>query len=1148
MKKNSLFRHYCQEKTHINHLLQIMKITFILFFLGTYSLFANEVYSQKAKVSVNERNVVLETVLDKIEAQTDYLFIYSKSNVDVSKKVSLRVKDKPVSEILDEVFEGTDIVYTLEGAHIILSKKGTMPSDATVAPEQSQKQITGIVTDDSGEPLPGVSIKLKGGTTGTITGSDGTYSIQVSDETGVLVYSYLGFLTEERAVSGRTSINVTLKEDVLMMDEVIVVGYGTQSKRKMISSVSTVDMGNIEALPTSSIVNNLGGRAPGIIVTGQGGGPGNNSNISIRGGGVPNSSTQGGGTPLVVIDGVVSEYSLFSNMNPSDIENLSILKDASAAAIYGSRAGNGIILVTTKKGTKKGLTINYDFNYSMSQPTVLPKKIGSYESALYRNESYKNDNLAPFYSDEVVEKYRTGSDPYNYPNVDWQDLALNSYAPEYKHNLSIDGGSDKNNYYASLSYYNQGSLYTQNTNTLDLYTARLNVTNSFDNIGLKTTTGVSGTFRDLNSPYYDYYSIWGHIQNKSPMTLAYNDLGEYYTVGDHPLVEMDARSGYNRRSTNNMNGMFKAEWSVPHVEGLKFTSLSNYYMSYYKRKAWKDMAPQYALGSTIPVSKNPPELTLQYSQSYTYTQQFLVDYNRKISDFTIGLLAGYEFSKGFDSSLTGSRENYQLDVDQLAAGPTDNMKNSGSEAEFARAGYIGRFKADYKAKYLLEASIRHDGSDWFPKDKRWGTFYSFSGGWVISDEAFMQNLKDNNILNLLKLRGSYGVVGLDGDLTSGLSNDSPFKLQRFSYVPGYNLDGRAYVINNNYVQGFREGDLVSPDITWYTATSREFGFDFESLQYKLFGGFSYFYNRTTGYLTSPSNVGYTDPLGISLPRIKSDGAERKEGFEFNIGYKNNAGDFSYQVSANYSYYNKLWENNPTESENNLNQPRIRNVHQNPYNRVGLKVAGFYTSEEDILNSPRRLNSVNLRPGDLKYVDVDGNGFIDNNDRVRLGYGGDPQSMYGINLDFKYKGIFMNLFFQGSGKKDFYLGDQVRAQNGVVYPFQSDYWTPTNTDAKYPRLISGPSYNGTNNYQESEFWIVSASYFRLKALQIGYDLKYKLLKKTNFISSARVVLSGTNLFTISDALDYYYDPESTGQGNNYNYPYQRVYSVSFNIGF
>lgn len=1135
MENNSLLRPYCLEKAKFKHLLRIMRVSLFLLFLCLHCVFADNAHSQDVKMVINKRNVALESVLNEIENQTDFLFIYSKTNVNVSQKISVKTEGLSIKELLDHVFESTDIAYKMVGTHIILSSKKEVDS-ANV--HQEEIRITGKVTDENNEPMAGVSIQVKGLTTGTITDGDGFYSITVFNKNAVLVYSYLGYTTEEKMIGNRNVIDVTMIEDSRLIEEVIVVGYGSTSKRKMVSSISSVPMKDIETLPASSVVENLGGRTPGIIVSGNGGGPNNYSSISIR----------GGKTPIVVIDGVVSDYANFQNINPSDIENLSILKDASAAAIYGSRAGNGILLVTTKKGSQKPLSIQYDFTYSLSQPTVLPKKINSFERASYINEGYRNDNLEPIYPSDILEKYRTGSDPYNYPNVDWQSLCLNNFAPESRHNLSLNGGDQRNSYYASLSYYDQGSLYVFDTNEMKRYNIRLNMTNTFEKIGLKTTTGLSGNFYDHNAPWYDYYSIWGHIQNKMPWDLAYNDKGMYYSVTDHPLAEMDPRSGYNNQGWKNMSGMFKAEWSVPYVSGLKLTSLSNYEYNAYKRKAWRDLAPQAALGTTTPAVKNPPRLEEEFLQGHSFTQQFLVDYERKINDFTIGALVGYEFTKSANSNLKATRENYQLDVDQIIAGPTANMTNDAREYEYGRAGYVGRLKLDYKAKYLLEASFRRDGSDWFPKDKRWGTFYAFSAGWVASDEKFMEDLKSKNILNTLKFRGSYGVVGLDGSLTEGLGDDDPLKLKRFSYVPGYTLDERAYVINDAYVQGFHEGELISPDITWYTTSSLDLGFDFESLAHRLSGGFDYFYTRTTGYLTSPSNVGYTDPLGVALPRVKSDGAERKQGFEVYMGYKDNIGDFTYGVNVNFTYYNKLWENNPTENEDKLKNPRKRNTHVFPYNREGYKAIGYYTSEEDIANSPRPLNSVNLRPGDIKYADIDGNGIIDDADKVRIGYSGDPQSTYGINIDLGYKGAFLSALFQGSGKRHFYQGDGLRAQFGVIYPFQTDYWTPENTQSKYPRLASSSSYNGNNNYLESDFWLIDASYFRLKSLQVGYDFKYKLLKNVNFLSTAKITLSGTNLFTISNAMDYFYDPESGGGGNNYNYPYQRVYSITLNLGF
>jgi TonB-linked SusC/RagA family outer membrane protein len=1138
MEKNSLFRQYCHKKTHIKQLFRIMKITFILFFLSIGTLFADNMYSQKAKVTINERNVMLETVLNEIEKQTDYLFIYSKQYVDVNRRVSLKFRNKPVKEILADVFEGTDIAYMLEGAHIILSKKDTDSHAPAPSPAQAQIRITGVVTDESGEPLPGATIEVKGASRGTVTGADGAYNIQVPDQSSVLVYSYIGYISEELAVGNRTFINVTLKEDVFFMDEVVVVGYGTQSRRKTVSSISTIAPEKVENLPSSSIVNNLGGRTPGIIVTSSGGGPTKKSSISIR----------GGEQPLVVIDGFVSEWFDFENLNPQDIENISILKDASAVAIYGARAGNGILLITTKKGDNQDLTINYDYSYSLSQPTVMPKKLGSFERLSYMNQAYINDGLTPQYSSEVLEKYRTGSDPYNYPNTDWQELALKDFAPEQRHNLSINGGNKKNNYYASMSYFDQGTIFAYDTNWYKAYTFRLNVTNSFDKIGLKTTVGINGIMNESRMPWSQYadgyYGYWGHIQNRAPWELAYTDRGLYAGGGDHPLVELDPRSGYRIPVKTAVNGMFIAEWNVPKADGLRLKASGDYRFENYRFKGWRETAPQATgLGTTELKQQSPPVLQEENNNMTGYTMNYLAYYDRNLfDDFTLSATAGYEYNYSKKYTMSASRENYQINFDQWIAGPSENMKNSGKEEEWGRASFLGRLKVDYKNKYLLEGSLRYDGSDWFPEGKRWGTFFSFSGGWTVSEESFMEPLRTNNIINTLKLRGSYGVVGLDG---------ASANLDRFAYIPGYSMNNQGYVVNGNYVPVFHEGNLISSDITWYTQNSSNIGFDFTSLNEKLYGGFDYYYMRTVGYLASLSGSIYTDPLGTNLPKIKSDGSFRRSGFDFSLGYKNNIGELYYDAGVNFTYFDQLWENNPDEDIATLKNPYKRTTHKKGYLRIGYLNDGFYRDREDIATSPRLLGSSNLSPGDIKYKDLNGDGFIDGDDRTYIGKNSFPRGNYGINLDLKYRGWFMYCLFQGATARDYYMGDQLRSQWGVLYPFQEDFWTPGNRNAVYPRITSNPDFNGRNNYQDSDFWIVNTGYFRLKSLQLGYDFKPVILKNVKWISTAKLTLSGTNLLTFSKAMDYYFDPEAGGDAgnyNNYDYPTQRVYSITTSIGF
>ncbi|MDR1880524.1 MAG: SusC/RagA family TonB-linked outer membrane protein, partial [Tannerellaceae bacterium] len=644
--------------------------------------------------------------------------------------------------------------------------------------QEGKRQISGTVVDETGEPVIGANVVEKGTTNGIVTDVDGNFSLSVSGG-AVLQVSYIGYIMQDVPTENRSSFNIRLVEDAKALEEVVVIGYGSTSKRKLTSSVSTILPDQIENLPSSSVVNNLGGRTAGIIVTNSGGGPNSFASISIR----------GGGTPIVVIDGVVTDYNDFRNINQYDIENISILKDAAAAAIYGARAGNGILMVTTKRGANKKISINYNYSYTLSQPTILPDKLGSYERLVETNKAYANDGMPYAYSDEILEKYRTQSDPFVYPNTDWLAVCLKNFAPESNHNLSINGGDNRNKYFASFGYYDQGTLYIHDTNWYNRYNARVGLENNFEEIGLKTTTTVSGTFTEYRHPstmYGNGYGTWGHIMNQSPTQLAYNDMGELSSATtDSPIVEIDPGGGYLLQRTSTFNGLFQAEWKVPGVEGFKLKSVSDYRIGYYRNKEWKFTPPRYANGSTAPAPNNPPSLSEEYGENYSYTQQFLADYEQEVvTDFTVGALLGYEFNASSNNWMSASRENYQLATDQFLAGPTANQKNNGAEAESGRAAYIGRLKLDYKARYMLDASFRRDGSDWFPEDKRWGTFYAFSGAWTLSDESFMQRLKDDNILNYFKLRGSYGVVGLDG---------SNANLNRYEYVAGYNVESNANV-------------------------------------------------------------------------------------------------------------------------------------------------------------------------------------------------------------------------------------------------------------------------------------------------------------------------------------------------------------------
>ncbi len=1127
MEKMFRLMRRCQKKGHLRKIWVTMKLTIFLSFLAISQIMAIETYSQSTRLSLNLKSVSVKNVLEKIEENSEFVFLYNSKLIDVNRTVSMDFKDQKIYDVLNKLFQETDVAYTVVEKQIVLTNKADQASFLRLN-EQQQKTVSGKVTDYAGVGLPGVSVIIKGTTNGNITDTDGNYSLSNVPENATLKFSFVGMKSQEVFVGNLSMINITLAEETIGIDEVVAIGYGTTTKRKAVGAISTIDEKKLQNLPIATLGDGLAGRTAGIIVNTQGGGPGKAPTVSIR----------GGGTPLVVIDGIVTDYADFKNINPADIESFSVLKDAEATAIYGARAGDGILMITTKRGTANKLSVKYDYAYTFTEPTELPGKLGSYDRALLKNEALKNDGQPAYYSDEIIQKYKDQSDPYNYPNTDWQKLTLKKYAPEQRHNLAITGGTDKTQFYASVSFYDQGTLYKFNTNWLKRYTYRMNVTNHLDNIGLKTTASIYGTVQNEQYPWSQYadgyWQTWGHIQNSGPGELAYTDLGLYSGKGDHPIVEIDPSSGYRKPASRNVNGMLNFEWTVPGIEGLKIKSISTYRLNDWRQKSWMATASQYSLGSTIPSPKNPSQLSKSSTTGYSYTLQNTVDYQRTFfNDHTVSLVFGYEQSYSFNDNFWASREGYTLPVDQFIAGPTDNLKNGSTESEEGRAGYVGRLHYEFKNKYFLEGSIRRDGSDWFPKNKRWGTFYSGSAGWVISEEAFMKELKNKNIIDFLKIRGSYGMVGQIGGIS------------RFQYLTGYNLVERAYIVDGAWKQGFTEGALVSPDISWYSINSSNIGLDFASLDSKLSGSFDYFYNRTTGYLASPSNVGYTDPLGIALPTVKSDGAFRRAGFELSVNYKNQIGDLFYQIGTNYTRFDQLWENNPNEDLATLKNPDSRSTHQTGYWGSGYLNQGYYTSSADVMNSPRRLGSVDLVPGDIKYKDVDGNGILDGSDFVRVGHNSFPRANYGITMDLRYRGWFLNSLIQGSSKRDMYLGDVLRNQQ--VYPFQLDYWKPDNVDAMFPRLVSNTSVNGNNNGVTTDFWLLSTGYVRLKTLQVGYDFVKLLKAKIPVISDCSLIFTGTNLLTLSKAKKYHIDPEN-GDTNNYDYPVMRGYSFSVIVGF
>jgi TonB-linked SusC/RagA family outer membrane protein len=1101
----------------------IMKLTTLLLFINFLQISAAG-FSQTGRFNLQLDNVTIKEALNHIENQSQFKFVYRDADFE-NKIVSTNLRNSSIDEVLTTLLSKTGSKFRILDNNLIV-----------IAPEtvlqQQKKKLTGKVTDSNGSTLPGVTISVKGTIRGTVTNAKGEYELQVNDDNKVLVFSCVGMKKKEIEIAGLSQINVVMEIATTNVDEVVVIGYGTSTKRTITSSVSTLPMDNVAPLPVQSINDAVAGRIPGIIVSTSSGAPGTKSQISIR----------GGNTPLFVIDNMIRSQSDFENLNPNDIETYSVLKDAAATSLYGALGGNGVVLVTTKKGKVGDVNVNYSYNTIFSQPTIYPTKLSSYEHLYDVNKIYNGEGLQQPTPDNILALYKNQSEPYLYPNTDWRKIALKTWAPEQRHDFSVSSGTKALTYYASISQYDQGSILKTDNNYNDRTTYRLNTVSDFDKIHLKVTTGIDG-YVEANavpnsSTASSYGGIYSHIQNQSPTNLAYNQLGlpSANTI-NNPAVELSPLSGYARSTNTTFNSILGLDYAAPFLDGLHVKLTGNYNMWNSKSKSWNVTAPSYADNSSTPISGNPPSLTASEGDGSTILLQGFITYKKTFGDNNIDFTGGYEQAQDKSSSLYATRQNYQILLDQFVAGPTINQLSGGSEAEDARAGYIGRLAYNYKSKYFLEGTLRYDGNDLFPSGKRWGTFYALAGGWVMSDEGFMQSLKDNHILDFLKLRGSYGLTGIvDG-------------IGRFQYIPGYNINANAWVINGQAMQGTSEqSTLASNSFSWYSIKSRDLGLDFTTLKNRLSGSIDYFYSRTTGYATS--NPEFASTLGIGLPLINFTAAAlRREGVEFNLTWNDHVGKLTYKIGVNFTYANQLWERNPNENNVDLENPYTRISGTSLYTLTqGYHNLGFYASNSDLLSGARRISSINTVAGDLKYQDTNGDGKIDGSDFRNIGASTFPTINYGTTIDLGYKGIYLNAVVMGSGSRDRYIGDEVQGegtQGIMIYGFQENYWTPTNTNALYPRMVSNAGVNGNNNISTSDFWILKSQYIRLKYLQIGYDLKTGILKNSPF-KQIKVFVSGTNLLTISNCTKYFIDPES--DPNNYNYPIQRTIALGVNVGF
>ena len=1104
----------------VKKMLLIMRIIIVMLFVFVIQSFALDSFSQETKLSVSGKQVKLIDLLRQIEDESRYRFAYNKNEINVEKNYSIHIDNVEIGDLLDQLFSEGDIEYSIIDRQIVLS--AAKRSETFL---QQEIPISGKVTDLSGQPLPGVSIVIKGTTQGTISDAEGNFILPDVPGDASLVFSFIGMKTLELSVADQTDFNVVMEESTIGLDEVIAIGYGTKSKRKVLNSISAVDTERLESASYSNMGQALAGVSPGIILQQSGGGPGND---------IPSISIRGGGEPLYVIDGVTSTKEDYVNLSPNDVQDISILKDAGASAIYGSRAANGVVLVTTKKA--EGNSITYSNLFSTSTQTLKPDFMSSYEYAVFNNKIAGMYGINNPWSDEEVQKFKDGTDP-DYPSTNWWDEILKA-APSQRHNLSISGKEKSIDYLFSLSYQEQGSGYKKSdAHNLKKYNFLSKVGKSYDELGLKFDFAVRSTFTDYRDVPYSYWFIFGHVNNTLPYQKPYDEQGRYLAINstNNPAYETDPANGYSKSWSRYFSGISNITWDLPWVEGMQVGIMTNYNLNFFHNKQWRTLQPVYS-NAGVKNEQEAPRLSESRSNSRNYTLQSFVKYKRSFGDHNFDASFFYEETEGYYSDLSASRRNYVSDaIDFLFAGPQDGLSNSGSGNEYARRGYIGRLGYDYKDKYLLSASFRYDGSERFREDDRWGFFPSLGLGWRISEENFFKSLVPGSVINNMKLRASYGETGDD-------------VIARFAFLSTFQPIPNRYFWGGSWTLGYRDNGLPAGDITWYTQKSYNVGLETDFFNNKLKTVFDAFYYRTSGYLRSPADV-YTTPLGTALPRINY-GALRRGGFEVILDWKDKIGDgFEYSIGFNLTHFEEFWELNPDETESTLKNPRRRTTYESNYTAHGYVSQGYYTSNEDILNSPRRLASVDLLPGDLKYKDTNGDGQINGDDFVKIGKGTRPDYYYGINLGASYRGFYMSAVLQGASNFDMWLGGRYSYDDGgadllTVIP-QTDVWTPENPNARFPR-INPTGTRATNTSSTSDAWLLTLSYLRLKNIELGYTVKSKKFQQIG-IKDLRVFVNGTNLLTHAPKVDGLFDPEG-GSGFGYNYPVEKVMSVGLNVKF
>lgn len=1118
MKNNTLSGRYCFKNPRFKQIFRIMRISTFLLMVCVFCSYAGNAHSQNAKVSIRMNNVKLDKILNEIENQTDYLFIYN-NQVDINKITSVKVKNEAVAQVLDRILSGTGINYELEGTHIILTTEAIKDLHA----QQQAKTVTGTVTDVSGEPIIGANIRIKGTTTGTITDIDGNFSIKAEPQS-VIEVSYIGYLTQETVINNQKSIRFLLKEDTKTLDEVVVIGYGVQKKADLTGSVANINTEKLNTQSNANIGQALQGKIAGVDIVSQGGAPGSGTRIMVRGIGTLNNAS-----PLYIVDGMYMNS--IDHINPNDIASIDVLKDASSAAIYGSRAANGVIIVTTKEGSNTegkpiiDLSVNLGISTASKFLDMLDAKGWAEVTTIARQAIGK-------------PALDMATDLANKPDNDWQDIMFRP-ALMQNYNLSVKGGGKYSTYYTGLGYFNQDgivkgtnyqryNIQSKNDYKRGIFSAGTNLIISFSHdkpLHQELRGGMIGT-----------------ILQSVPTLEKYDDTregGYGGTYGDvvnipHPLAIID--DNIMDRYNENVKIFANLYAQIELFKGLKYKLNLTPDFSF---ERYKNYLNKYDFGLA---TNSITQLTERQRRRRNILVENLLTFDRTFGEHKISALAGYTYQDSRFRHIQAYGEGLPQGLEEIDAATT-NRSNEGNSWRSVLTSILGRVFYSYQNKYLFTATIRRDGSSKFGKNNRYGYFPSFSLGWNVAEEKFMENV---HWLDQLKLRGGYGVLG----------NQEIDNYQYSSTITtGINYpDG-----NGGLLQGAFPKNFANPDIKWEETAMTNVGIDFMAFNNRLSLTADYYVKNTKDILlTVPipisSGVGANDP-------IRNAGKIRNNGFEFNLGWMDQPNpDISYGInligSFNKNKVIAMGSESGSIKGGSTNQNITTSETKAGYPIGGywlISTAGYFNSQEEVdayAKDGKKIQPA-AEPGDIKFVDANNDGVINDDDRVFQG-SPFPDFTFALNGNMRYKNFDLSIGLQGVLGNKIYnatrqtLEDVTKGSNFLASCL--DYWTPENKNASHPRLTWDDPNRNTR--AESDRYLENGSYLRLRSVQLGYTFPQTWFKGA--IQHARVYINAENLFTITSYSGY--SPDVNADNANYRgfdnfiYPTNRTFMLGLNVTF